>query len=112
MSEILPNAIMIRIEGKSESAKFTKSHIVTLLAQVFEQTAPPSTKKRNELMYDLLAMKKNHPYCLMGDADKFSDMEFFCRDAPTQEIIITTGVSTEGGILAVSIKDTSSLFPM
>ena len=36
MSEILPNAIMMHIQGKSGSAKFTKSHIVTLLVRAFE----------------------------------------------------------------------------
>ena len=36
LSEILPNTIMMHIQGKSGSAKFIKSHIVTLLVHLFE----------------------------------------------------------------------------
>ena len=74
LSEILPNAIMMHIQDKSGIAKFTKSHIVTLLVRIFEQTDLPSTKRKNELMGDLRTMKEKHPYCLMEAADKFADV--------------------------------------
>ena len=112
LSEILPNAIMMHIQDKSGIAKFTKSHIVTLLVRIFEQTDLPSTKRKNELMGDLRTMKEQNPDCLMEGADKFADVEIICGDAPNQATTITTGVSIEGGVRAVSIQDTSSLLPM
>ena len=112
LSEILPNAIMIHIQGKSGSAKFTKSHVVTLLVRVFEQTAPTRTNRNNELMDDLRAMKENNPDCLMESAEKFADVERVCGDAPNKATIITIGVITDEGFRAVSIQDTSSLLPM
>ena len=103
---------MMHIQGKLGSAKFTKYHIVTLLVHVFEHTAPPSTKRKNEVMGDLQVMEEKHQYLLMEAAEKFSDVERICGDAPKQANTITTGVSTEGGVCAVSIQDTSSLLPM
>ena len=93
LSEILPNAIMMHIQDKSGIAKFTKSHIVTLLVRIFEQTDLPSTKRKNELMGDLRTMKEQNPDCLMEGADKFADVEIICGDAPNQATTITTGVS-------------------
>ena len=52
---------MIHIQGKSGSASFKKSHIMTLLVHAFEQTAPPRTKRKNELMDDFQAMEEKHP---------------------------------------------------
>ena len=103
---------MIHIQGKLGSAKFTKSHNVTLLARVFEQTVPPSTKRKNDLIDDIRAMEGKHPVCLMDDTEKFSDVEIICGNSPNQATTITNGVRTEGGVRAVSIQDTSSIFPM
>ena len=85
---------MMRIQGTSGSAKFTKYHIVTLLVRVFEQTAKPSTKRNNELMDGLRAMEEKHPDCLMEAAEKFADVERIYGDVPNQATTITTGVST------------------
>ena len=73
---------MMHIQGKSGSANFTKSHIVTLLVCVFEQTDTPSTKRKNELMDDLREMEGKHPDCLMEAADKVFDAERIYEDAP------------------------------
>ena len=48
----------------------------------------------------------------MEAADKFSDVEKICGDAPNQATTITTVVSTEVGFRTVSIQDTSSILPM
>ena len=85
---------------------------MTLIVHVSEQTAPPSTKRKNELMDDLRAMEENHPDFLMEATEKFADVERICGDVPNQATKITTGVSTEGGVCAVSSQDTSSLLPM
>ena len=60
-------------------------------------------------MDELRVMEEKHPDCLMEAANKFSDVERICGDAPNQATTITTGVNTEGGVCAVSIQDTSSL---
>ena len=102
----------MHIQEKSGSAKFTISHIVTLLFNLFEQTDPPSTKIKNELMDDFQAMEKNNSDCLMEVVDKFADVERISGDVPNQETTITTGVITEGGVHEVSIQDTSYIWPM
>ena len=77
-SELLPDEIMMHIQGKSGSAKFTKSHIVTLLVHVFEQTDPTSTMINNDLMDDLRSMEENHQDFLMEAAENFADVKIIC----------------------------------
>ena len=48
----------------------------------------------------------------MEAAEKFADVEIICIDAPNHTTIITTVVNTEGGVCAVSIQETSFIFPM
>ena len=85
---------MIHIQGISGNAKFTKSHIVTLLVHVFEQTDPTSTKINNDLMDDLRSMEENHQDFLMEAAENFADVKSICGDATNQATIIANGVST------------------
>ena len=91
LSEILPNVIMLHIQGKSGSAKFTKSHTVNFLVHVFEQTSSPSTKRKNELRDDLRAMEEHHPDLLMEAVEKFAYVERIFVDVPNQATTITTG---------------------
>ena len=63
-------------------------------------------------MDDIQAMEENNSDCLMEAAEKFSDVERICGDAPNQATTITTGVITEGGVRTVSSQYTSSLLPM
>ena len=52
---------------------------MTLLVHLFEQTDPPSTKIKNELIDDLRAMEENNPYLLTEAAEKFADVEIIAE---------------------------------